>query len=157
MYFAEIADQHFLPSKESQHIQEVIANHATKAFTAWSERFAMPTGDSSVALSVLGSLANVTTAKRSILKDVPIRNVSKEMIMNFFGVEKEDIQSYEDDAEHRGNIFYPPGSHSINTQFQNNNDHNIMGHTRQYTYQRDEGCSYPAQSALYRSNHFIGP
>ena len=97
LYFAEIASQHFLPSGDgTQPMQEVIANHATKTFHAWAEQFAMPPGDSSVALSVLGKLANVTTADKTILNDVPIRNASKEMITRFFGTEKAAMESHED-------------------------------------------------------------
>ncbi len=97
LYFAEIASQNFLPSGDgTQPMQEVIANHATKTFHAWAEQFAMPPGDSSVGLSVLGSLANVTTADRTILNDVPIRNASKELITRFFGTEKAAMESHED-------------------------------------------------------------
>lgn len=96
LYFAQVASQHFLPGEGTQQLQEVIANHATKAFVAWADRFAMPESDASVALSVLGSLAKVTTADRAILNDVPIRNASKEMILRFFGTEMADVPSHDD-------------------------------------------------------------
>jgi len=95
-YFAQVANQRFIPGEGTQQLQEVIANHATKAFVAWADRFAMPEGDASVALSVLGSLANVTTADKAILNDVPIRNASKEMMTRFFGAEKADTPSQND-------------------------------------------------------------
>jgi hypothetical protein len=99
-YFAQVGSQNFLPGGGTQ--QEVIANHVTKTFNAWAERFEMPDGDSAVVLSVLGSLANVTTADIHVLDEVPIRNASKELIIEFFAhtkaVEKEmEAQSYQDE------------------------------------------------------------
>jgi hypothetical protein len=173
LYFAEIASQHFLPSGDgTQPMQEVIANHATKTFHAWAEQFAMPPGDSSVALSVLGTLANVTTADRTILNDVPIRNASKELITRFFGTEKAAMESHEDiftDSEllecphlsthysgivHRDhNMFSPPGSNSSNIQsLQNDND---QLHAIQYIHQGHGRHNYPSQSAMYRTNQFM--
>ncbi len=99
-YFAQISSQNFLPREGTQHTQEVIANHVTKMFNAWAERLGMPEGDSAVVLSVLGSLANVTTANVHVLDDVPIRNASKELIIGFFAaaVEEEmEPQSYQDE------------------------------------------------------------
>ncbi len=101
-YFAQVGSQNFLPGGGAHHTQEVIANHVTKTFNAWAERFEMPEGDSAVVLSVLGSLANVTTADMHVLADVPIRNASKELIIGFFAhtktVEEEmEAQSYQDE------------------------------------------------------------
>jgi hypothetical protein len=96
LYFAQVANQHFLLGRGTHQIQEVIANHATRTFEAWAERFEMPEGDSSVALSVLGSLAAVTTSNVHVLNNIPIRNASKEMITRFFGAEKFEMLSCED-------------------------------------------------------------
>ena len=100
-YFAQVGNQNFLPGGGTQHTHEVIANHVTKTFDAWAERFEMPEGDSAVVLSVLGSLANVTTADMHVMDDVPIRNASKEMIIGFFRAkavgEKMEAHSHQDE------------------------------------------------------------
>ncbi|KAL3778647.1 hypothetical protein ACHAW5_007537 [Stephanodiscus triporus] len=71
-YFAQVGNQNFLPGVGAQHMQEVIANHVKKLFDAWAERFEMPEGDSAIVLSVLGSLANITTVDMHVLDDVLI-------------------------------------------------------------------------------------
>ena len=136
LYFAQVASQHFLPGEGTQQLQEVIANHATTAFVAWAERFGMPTGDSTVALSVLGSLAKVTTANRTVLNEVPIRNASKELISFFFGSEKADRRSLEENLpivmndsdivncpEHLHDVTYPPPECNILLQASTNPTH----------------------------------
>jgi hypothetical protein len=100
-YFEQVGNQNFLPGGGAT--QEVIANHVSKTFNDWAARFEMPDGDSNVVLSVLGSLGKVTTADRRMLDDVPIRNASKDLILNFFGenTEEEEMvaaqQSEQDD------------------------------------------------------------
>lgn len=64
--------------------------------------------DSNVALSVLGSLANVATADAGILMDVPIRNTSKDLIRHFFGGmdcagTSDDIRAVEDKTKEQSN------------------------------------------------------
>ena len=100
-YFAQIGSQNFLPGGGTHHTKEVIANHVTKTFNAWAERFEMSDGDSAVVLSVLGSLSNVTAANRRVLDEVPIRNASKELILGFFGAkaaeEKMEAQAHQNE------------------------------------------------------------
>ena len=101
-YFAQIANQNFLPGTgtDQQPTKEVIANHVAKTFNAWAERLDMAEGDSAVVLSMLGSLANVGTANASSLDEVPIRNASKELVSHFFGganANNADASPVEDD------------------------------------------------------------
>ena len=111
-YFAQIANQNFLPGtgNEQQPTKEVIANHVAKTFNAWAERLDMAEGDSAVVLSMLGSLANVSTANASSLDEVPIRNASKELVSHFFGganannadtapVEEDKMDAYTNDDD----------------------------------------------------------
>ena len=102
-YFTQIGSQNFLPGKGAHYTKEAIANHVTKTFNTWAERFEMSDGDSAVVLSVLGSLANVTTANRNVLDDVPMRNASKELILSFFGVkdaeEKMEAQAHQNEID----------------------------------------------------------
>jgi hypothetical protein len=89
-YFEQVGKQSFLPGGGAT--QEVIANHVSKTFYEWAARFEMPDGDSNVVLSVLGSLGKVTTADRRMLDDVPVRNASKDLILNFFGDKTEEME-----------------------------------------------------------------
>ncbi len=171
LYFAQVASQHFLPGEGTQQLQEVIANHATTAFTAWADRFAMPTGDSRVALSVLGSLAKVTTANRTILNEVPIRNASKELITYFFGSDKADRRSLEENfpidmndsdilespelSTH--NATYSPPECSI---FQASMNPTLAQFHQSlesgYYPNRIHGAGTPVSGAMYR-DQFLGP
>lgn len=68
----------------------------------------MPNGDSNVALSVLGSLANVATADAGTLVDVPIRSTSKDLIRHFFGGmdcagTSDDTRAVEDETKEQSN------------------------------------------------------
>jgi hypothetical protein len=78
-YFTQIGNQHYLPNKEtkSDPTKESIANHVSKAFHAWAERFEMPEGDSNVLLNIMGSLGDVVGADTKALDDLPIRNATK--------------------------------------------------------------------------------
>ena len=116
-YFAQIANQNFLPGTgtDQRPTKEVIANHVAKTFNAWAERLDMAEGDSAVVLSMLGSLANVGTANvgtanASSLDEVPIRNTSKELVSHFFGganannadtapVEEDNVDAYTNDDD----------------------------------------------------------
>lgn len=78
-YFTQIANQNYLPNKETgkDPSQDAIAKHVTKTFHAWAERMGMPDGDSNVLLDIMGSLGDVVTADNKALDDLPIRNATK--------------------------------------------------------------------------------
>mmetsp|Transcript_46963 Transcript_46963/g.98525 ORF Transcript_46963/g.98525 Transcript_46963/m.98525 type:complete len:455 (+) Transcript_46963:83-1447(+) len=112
-YFAQIASKNYFPSEGSQPTKEAVANHVTKIFNDWAERFEMPNGDSNVILSMLGSLGNVAAANKGTMDEVPIRNDSKELISRFFGGESStsgdtpiDIDDEKMEAHSNENEFY---------------------------------------------------
>ncbi|KAL7519323.1 hypothetical protein ACHAWX_004790 [Stephanocyclus meneghinianus] len=94
-YFAQIANQNYLPNKENGNdpTNESIANHVSKTFHEWAERFEMPQGDSNVLLNFMGTLGDVITADAKALDDVPIRNATKEIVSLFFGSSKDHFSS----------------------------------------------------------------
>ena len=67
-------------------MKESIANRFAKTFHAWEEEFQMPQGDSAFILDVSGSLCNVATANVEILDEIPIWNITEEMMSRFFGM-----------------------------------------------------------------------
>lgn len=81
LYFAQRANQYYLPNKETgkDPTPAAIANHVSKTFHAWAERMGVPEGDSNVLLNIMGSLGDVAvaTADDKALDDLPIRNVTK--------------------------------------------------------------------------------
>lgn len=85
-YFAQIANQNYLPNKENGNdpTNESIANHVSKTFHGWAERFEMPQGDSNVLLNFMGTLGDVITADAKALDDVPIRNATKVSLLSPF-------------------------------------------------------------------------
>jgi len=105
-YFAQVASQKFLPGSETRPSQEVVANHVMKTFRTLGERFEMPEGDSSVVLSMLGSLVSVATANKDTLDDVPIRNASKELISRFFGTDAAADDVIAEDKMNEADEFY---------------------------------------------------
>ena len=89
-YFAQIAEQNYLPSSMGggggiEPTQGVIANYAKKAIVEWAKRMEMQRGDVNVALDMLGSIANVVTASNNDLDNIPITATSKATIRQFFG------------------------------------------------------------------------
>eukprot|EP00804_Cyclotella_cryptica_P002599 CCRYP_010426-RB/>CCRYP_010426-RB protein AED:0.13 eAED:0.13 QI:260/1/0.75/1/1/0.75/4/0/384 len=90
-YYTQIAHQNYLPNKEngSDPTNEAIANHVSKTFHAWADRFGVPQGDSNVLLNIMGSLGDVITADAKALDEVPIRNATKTIVSMFFGSSKE--------------------------------------------------------------------
>ncbi len=115
-YFAQIAEQNYLPSSMMggsggiEPTQEGIANYGKKAMITWAERMEMQQGDVNVALDMLGSIANVVTASDSDLDNIPITTASKDIIRHFFGgtardeMEGADGDSNEADADVFGDI-----------------------------------------------------
>ncbi len=101
-YFAQIAEQNYLPSSVVkggvEPTQETIANHAKDAMIAWAERMEMSRGDINVALDMLGSIANVATASNSDLDNIPITAASKDVIRHFFGGIARDEKEGVDDS-----------------------------------------------------------
>lgn len=92
-YFAQIAEQNYLPSSMMmmgggggiEPTQEGIANYAKNAMISWAERMEMQQGDINVALDMLGSIANMVTASDRDLDNIPITTASKDVIRQFFG------------------------------------------------------------------------
>ncbi len=103
-YFAQIAEQNYLPSSVVkggvEPTQETIANHAKGAMIAWAERMEMSRGDINVALDMLGSIANVATASNSDLDNIPITAASKDVIRHFFGgIARDEKEGVNDNNE----------------------------------------------------------
>ncbi|KAL3770271.1 hypothetical protein ACHAWO_003676 [Cyclotella atomus] len=107
-YFAQRASQYYLPNQETgkDPTQAAIANHVSKTFHAWAERMGLPEGDSNVLLNIMGSLGDVATADDKALDDLPIRNVTKEIVSTFFGSSKsnEEPNNANDDTFDTGSI-----------------------------------------------------
>lgn len=77
-YFAQLANEHYLPNKDTgkDPTQAAIANHVSKTFRAWAERMGLPEGDD-VLLNVVGSLGDVVTADEKTVDEFPVRNATK--------------------------------------------------------------------------------
>ena len=98
-YFAQIAEQNYLPSLMTGGVeptQETIANYAKDALTTWAERMEMQRGDINVALDMLGSIAGVVTASNGDLDSIPITSASKDVIRHFFGGIARDEKATDD-------------------------------------------------------------
>lgn len=103
-YFAQIAEQNYLPSSMVrggvEPTQETIANHAKEAMIAWAERMEMQQGDINVVLDMLGSIANLATASNSDLDNIPITTASKDVIRHFFGgMARDEKEGFQKDSE----------------------------------------------------------
>jgi hypothetical protein len=117
-YFTKIANQNYLPTDNgTEPTKEAIANHVSKTFNAWAERFEMPEGDSNILLSMMESLNNVVTTDANMLEEAPIRNATKEMLGAFFGT----CGGANADEPHRRGVSGDTGS--ITDAFEDEIDH----------------------------------
>uniref|UniRef100_A0A6U2M2T7 Uncharacterized protein n=1 Tax=Leptocylindrus danicus TaxID=163516 RepID=A0A6U2M2T7_9STRA len=89
-YFAAEAKKSGLPDAETGEVisEAALAEQTVIAFRKWARRYEIPEGDEGVLLSVLGSISNIAQASWDTLSATPIDDLTRDVILAFFGKEQ---------------------------------------------------------------------
>lgn len=93
-YYEKQHQRYFLPQPITGSIpvssKDAATAHVAETLREWGRRFDFPDGETDVMLSILGSLGNITTVNGTDLQSLPIEKRSKDILLTFFGLTKEE-------------------------------------------------------------------
>lgn len=101
-YFLAEAKKSGLPDAETGEVisEAALVKQTIAAFRKWARRYEIPEGDEGVLLSVLGSISNIASASADTLSATPIDDLTRDVVLAFFGKEQPPVQEVKYDFQH---------------------------------------------------------